>query len=76
MQKENADFRSYNSFAESFADYANFLQSNPRYQSALSKTADPYQYTRELQKAGYATDPHYAEKIQTIIQNSALKDFK
>ena len=36
-----ANFRAYGSFEESFSDYVDFVQRNPRYRDALSKTADP-----------------------------------
>jgi flagellar protein FlgJ len=45
-----------------------FLQSNGRYQNALSSTANPEQFARELQKAGYATDPQYARKVAQIAR--------
>jgi len=66
--KEAASFRSYESFAHSFEDYVSFLQSNGRYEKALSSTANPEQFARELQKAGYATDPQYARKVSQIAR--------
>lgn len=68
--KKQSNFRAYNSIAESFEDFVNFLQQNPRYQSALKTTSDPSQYLSELQKAGYATDPNYAEKIKSVLKRS------
>ncbi len=66
--KEKADFRSYDSFEQSFNDYVSFLQSNGRYSQALQSTANPERFVNELQQAGYATDPHYARKISQIAQ--------
>lgn len=66
MQTQRAEFRSYGSIAESFEDYARFLQSNPRYRTALAHGGSDQQFTVGLQKAGYATDPDYASKIQRI----------
>ncbi|MDY0249516.1 MAG: flagellar assembly peptidoglycan hydrolase FlgJ [Pseudomonas sp.] len=66
--KENAEFRSYDSFEQSFNDYVGFLQSNGRYSQALQSTADPERFVSELQQAGYATDPNYAKKISQIAQ--------
>lgn len=66
--QEQAEFRQYASFAHSFDDYVAFLQGNKRYQSALQATANPEQYIRELQRAGYATDPQYAQKISSIAK--------
>lgn len=66
--KEKADFRSYDSFEQSFNDYVSFLQSNGRYSQALQSTANPERFVGELQRAGYATDPNYAKKISQIAQ--------
>lgn len=65
--KEQASFRAYASYASSFDDYATFLQSNSRYQEALSVSDQPKAFAKELQSAGYATDPNYAEKIGSIV---------
>ncbi len=62
-----AEFRRYDSFAQSFSDYADFVSQQPRYQQALTKASDGHAYISELHKAGYATDPLYASKIQQII---------
>lgn len=71
-QQEKALFRSYDSYEQSFRDYADFLKSSPRYQQALESAADPRQYLQQLQAAGYATDPAYADKITTIFENRIL----
>lgn len=71
-EKANSSFRVYGSLQESFDDYVQFIKSNPRYQDALSVTNDPEAYTYELQKAGYATDPDYAEKINNIFQREII----
>lgn len=70
-RKELASFRAYGSLEESFEDYARFLQSHPRYQRAL-QAEDPEAFVRELQEAGYATDPEYADKITRIMQSPLL----
>jgi flagellar protein FlgJ len=61
--KKRAPFRTYSSFAESAKDYINFLSSGDRYQDALKNTSNVEQFLHGLQKAGYATDPNYANKI-------------
>ena len=66
--KETAAFRSYDSYQDSFHDLVTLLQSNARYQGALDAADNPEQFARELQKAGYATDPGYAKKIISIAQ--------
>ena len=72
MRKPQA-FRAYDSYAASFADYVNFLRSNPRYQDVLSKAGDAAAYAQGLQQAGYATDPEYAHKLQSILASPALQ---
>ncbi|MFI8479429.1 flagellar assembly peptidoglycan hydrolase FlgJ [Pseudomonas sp. NPDC078700] len=70
--KEAASFRSYDSFAQSFEDYVSFLQNNGRYDKALGSTENPEQFVKELQKAGYATDPQYARKISQIARKMSI----
>lgn len=72
--KEQANFRQYNSYAESFSDYVAFIKGNPRYQQALQQASDPKAYTRELQKAGYATDPDYADKINRLLDSDIIRN--
>ena len=69
---EKASFRAYGSIEQSFDDYANFIQGNDRYHQALIKASDLEAYTQELQQAGYATDPRYADKIMNIINGEPL----
>ena len=51
-KKERASFRAYESYEDSFNDYANFIFENRRYQKALKNTEDPAAYFNELQQAG------------------------
>ncbi|MFJ4348209.1 flagellar assembly peptidoglycan hydrolase FlgJ [Pseudomonas sp. NPDC089401] len=66
--KETAAFRSYDSYQDSFHDLVSLLQNNSRYQDAVKSADNPEQFVRELQKAGYATDPSYASKISQIAR--------
>lgn len=66
--QERASFRSYASFEQSFDDYVNFLEGNDRYKQALARTESPDTFFRELQQAGYATDPQYARKVSQIAR--------
>lgn len=70
--KEQAKFRVYDSYQESFDDYIHFLQTQPRYREALKQTADPEAFIEGLHKAGYATDPAYADKIKRIMNSDTL----
>lgn len=65
-------FRAYSSYAESFADYANLMKNNPRYQKVVEAGANAHGFARGLQRAGYATDPAYAEKLGRVI-NTTLR---
>lgn len=65
----NAPFRAYESAEKSFADYVDFVSGSERYQSAIENASDAKTYVTELQKAGYATDPDYAEKILRIANS-------
>jgi len=69
-KKVNSGFRAYSSFKESFADYVDFIKTNPRYGEALKQVNNGERYLQELQQAGYATDPNYANKIMAIYRNN------
>jgi len=71
--REQASFRAYNSFEESFSDYVSFMKESPRYQTALDVAADGKAYAQELSRAGYATDPNYANKIIKIAGGEPLQ---
>jgi len=68
-QKVLADFRSYDSYEESFKDYAALLKNSPRYRGVIANGSSPGGFAEGLQSAGYATDPNYAAKLKSIIQN-------
>ncbi|RTE86157.1 MULTISPECIES: flagellar assembly peptidoglycan hydrolase FlgJ [Gammaproteobacteria] len=72
-RSEQAQFRAYQSVAESFRDYVNFLQSNPRYEQALEAGRDAIRFVEGLQDAGYATDPEYANKLKRIMNSDAMQ---
>jgi flagellar protein FlgJ len=61
-------FRAYDSYADAMTDYANMLRSNPRYASVVNHSHDAASFARGMQRAGYATDPHYAKKLISIMQ--------
>jgi flagellar rod assembly protein/muramidase FlgJ len=71
---QKAKFRAYDSPAESFRDYVEVLRNNPRYADALNTGSDTKAFTRALQRGGYATDPRYAMKIETIAQNLPISE--
>ncbi len=75
-RKVNAGFRSYDSYEESFRDYVDFIKTNPRYGDALKKAGNPEHYMHALQRAGYATDPKYADKVMSIYQGKTMAGFE
>jgi peptidoglycan hydrolase FlgJ len=82
--KVTAKFRAYGSYAESFADYARLMKESPRYQAMTQAVANgasgrgataggtAVAFAQGLQKAGYATDPAYADKLSRVI-NTTLR---
>jgi flagellar protein FlgJ len=65
--KPKEKFRAYDSYADSFRDYAKLLSENPRYAKVLEQGESAQGFARALQSAGYATDPKYAEKLTRVI---------
>jgi hypothetical protein len=61
-------FRSYDSYDDAMNDYASVLKANPRYAQVLSGSHDLKGFASGMQRAGYSTDPHYAQKLIQIIQ--------
>jgi flagellar protein FlgJ len=71
-QKVVQRFRAYATTAESFADYARLMQDSPRYRRVVASGADARGFAEGLQRAGYATDPAYAQKLTRVI-NTTLR---
>ncbi len=69
-QKLVQRFRAYADASESFADYARLMKTNPRYQGVMAAGSDAQAFAQGLQRAGYATDPHYAAKLERVIQTA------
>ncbi len=67
-QKQVETFRAYDSYADSFRDYANLLRNNARYQNVIAQGHDAAGFAQGLQRAGYATDPAYAHKLMGVIR--------
>ncbi len=67
-QTRTEKFRAYDSYADSFKDYAKLITNNPRYEKVLANAKDATGFAQGLQNAGYATDPLYAAKLTKIIK--------
>jgi LysM repeat protein len=65
-------FRAYKTVAESFVDHGVFFVENGRYARALAVKGDPRQFAREVNRAGYATDPSYASKLIGLMDRYEL----
>lgn len=64
-------FRAYDSYDDAMTDYANMLKNNPRYASVINNSHSAESFAHGMQRAGYATDPHYAKKLMSIMQQMA-----
>ncbi|TAH41318.1 MAG: LysM peptidoglycan-binding domain-containing protein [Bacteroidetes bacterium] len=66
-------FRKYNSVLESYDDHSNFLRTRPRYAFLFELDIKDYKgWAKGLKKAGYATDPTYADRLIKIIEDNEL----
>ncbi len=66
-------FRAYASVEESYRDHAEFLDTQPRYDSLFAYASTDYKsWARGLKAAGYATAPDYAQRLVRIIEESSL----
>lgn len=69
-------FRKYAKDIESYIDHSNYLKSNARYAFLfdLSKT-DYAAWAFGLRRAGYATNPKYAQMLIKIIEDYHLQEY-
>ena len=71
-RKVVAKFRAYDSDDASFRDYAQLMKDNPRYAQVMAAGNSVQGFAQGLQRAGYATDPAYADKLARVI-NTTLR---
>jgi flagellar protein FlgJ len=81
-RKVTAKFRAYDSYAESYRDFARLIGNSPRYADARAQALQAAELPSEsesvqgwaqgLQDAGYATDPQYADKLSRAINTTLL----
>jgi flagellar protein FlgJ len=69
-QKKVAKFRAYDSYEDSFKDYARMISDSPRYAKVKLQTGSAHAFASGLQRAGYATDPEYANKLSRAINTT------
>jgi len=66
-------FRKYAHAEASYMDHSNFLMASSRYSFLFQLDSKDYAgWARGLKKAGYATDPIYAERLIKIIEDFKL----
>lgn len=74
--KRNECFRKYLRPEESYKDHSDFLRSEPRYRSLFSLDITDYKsWARGLKKAGYATNPEYANMLIRKIEEYNLSNY-
>lgn len=65
----NECFRAYRHARESYEDHSQFLRTRPRYAFLFDLDITDYKgWARGLKRAGYATDPSYADRLIRIIE--------
>jgi LysM repeat protein len=71
--EEGECFRKYASAYDSYVDHSNYLKSQPRYSFLFSYNKDDYaSWAWGLKKAGYATNPIYAQTVIKYIEQYRL----
>lgn len=74
--KRNDCFRKYRKPEESFYNHSDFLTSASRYSSLFELSETDYKsWARGLKKAGYATNPDYANMLIKMIEENELWRF-
>ncbi|EHQ42118.1 glucosaminidase domain-containing protein [Myroides odoratus] len=69
-------FRKYDAPEESYRDHSQFLVSRSRYNDLFLLEKDDYEgWAHGLKKAGYATDPKYANKLISLIERYTLDQY-
>jgi len=71
--RRNECFRKYGNAGESFRDHSDFLSTSPRYAGLFElKQTDYSGWAKGLKKAGYATNPDYANMLIRKIEEYGL----
>ena len=73
--EEGECFRKYATAYDSYVDHSNYLKSQPRYSFLFSYNKDDYaSWAWGLKKAGYATNPIYAQTLIKYIELYGLNE--
>ena len=74
--KKNECFRKYDRAEDSFNDHSLFLKNKSRYAFLFELDRTDYKgWAKGLKQAGYATDPNYAKRLITLIEENNLQRF-
>ena len=65
-------FRAYDSYADAFRDWAKLMADSPRYGAVLRAGQSVEGFAQGMQRAGYATDPRYGNKLENTINQTLL----
>lgn len=65
-------FRAYGSYEEAFRDWASLMSASARYARVLRAGQSVSAYASGMQRAGYATDPRYGEKLERTINQTLM----
>lgn len=68
LQAEKSEFKAYKNMSESVNDYISLVKGNSRFAEALKGATSSFDFINKLQKAGYATDSKYADKIMSVYK--------
>jgi len=68
-------FRAYKDYADAADDYGRFLNQNSGYKPCFRYKNNPIKFVEEVARAGYATDPHYAKSLISIIHSYGLEQY-
>lgn len=69
-------FRKYSDPAQSYKDHSDFLKNRPIYSSLFNISPTDYEgWANGLKKAGYATNPKYAQILIKLIRDYNLNDY-
>ena len=72
----NECFRKYESATDSYQDHSNFLKGSTRYAPLFKLDPADYEgWAWGLKKAGYATNPKYAQTIIKLIEDYGLQEY-
>lgn len=63
-------FRAYASYEHAFRDWAGLIAGSPRYAPVVRAGHSVEGFAQGLQRAGYATDPQYADKLTRTIHQA------